>query len=138
MNSFIGLIMLVGIVGNNAIVLISYINILRARGLGVRDAVVEGGKTRLRPVLMTTLTTVCGLLPLTLSKGEGSEEWVTLSLTVIGGLLFSTLITLVFVPTLYSIFEEHVKREDLGKLIREGIKNGLDGNKIMKKKGPEE
>ena len=121
LNSFIGLIMLVGIVGNNAIVLISYINILRARGLGVREAVIEGGRTRLRPVLMTTLTTVCGLLPLTLSKGEGSEEWVTLSLTVIGGLLFSTLITLIFVPTLYSIFEERVKKVDLGQWIKAGI-----------------
>lgn len=105
-NSFIGLIMIVGIVVNNAIVLISYINILRARGFGVRDAITEGGRARLKPVLMTTLTTVFGLLPLTLSKGEGSEEWVTLGLTVIGGLLVSTLITLIFVPTLYSIFEE--------------------------------
>ena len=110
LNSFIGLIMIVGIVVNNAIVLISYINILRARGLAVRDAVMEGGRTRLRPVLMTTLTTVFGLMPLAFSTGEGSEEWVTLALTVIGGLLVSTLITLIFVPTLYSIFEERIKK----------------------------
>ncbi len=109
-DSFIGLIMIVGIVVNNAIVLISYINILRARGLGVRDAVIEGGRARLKPVLMTTLTTVFGLLPLALSRGEGSEEWVTLGLTVIGGLLVSTLITLIFVPTLYSIFEEKARK----------------------------
>ena len=115
--SFIGLIMIVGIVVNNAIVLISYINILRARGLGVRDAVVEGGRARLKPVLMTTLTTVFGLLPLTLSKGEGSEEWVTLGLTVIGSLLVSTLITLIFVPTLYSIFEERIKGNNLKTIV---------------------
>ena len=109
-NSFVGLIMIVGIVVNNAIVLISYINILRARGLGVREAITEGGRSRLRPILMTTFTTVCGLVPLVLSKGEGSEEWVTIGLTVIGGLLVSMLITLVFIPTLYSIFEERVRR----------------------------
>ena len=123
LNSFIGLIMIVGIVVNNAIVLISYINILRQRGLSVRDAVMEGGRTRLRPVLMTTLTTVFGLMPLAFSTGEGSEEWVTLALTVIGGLLVSTLITLIFVPTLYSIFEERVKRGELGKLVKEGIES---------------
>ncbi len=123
-NSFIGLIMIVGIVVNNAIVLISYINILRARGLGVRDAVTEGGRARLRPVLMTTLTTVFGLLPLVLSRGEGSEEWVTLGLTVIGGLLFSTLITLIFVPTLYSIFEEKIKGKNL-KTILNGALEGV-------------
>ena len=103
-DSFIGLIMLVGIVVNNAIVLISYINILRARGLGITEAVTEAGRARLRPVLMTTLTTVCGLLPLAFSKGEGSEEWVTLALTVIGGLLVSALTTLIFIPALYSVF----------------------------------
>ncbi len=125
MNSFVGLIMLIGIVVNDAIVLISYINILRARGLGVMEAVTTGGRMRLRPVLITTLTTVCGLMPLAFSKGEGSEEWVTLSLTVIGGLLVSTLITLIFVPTLYSIFEEKGKKEKIGKIIKEAIKNVL-------------
>lgn len=133
LDSFIGLIMIVGIVVNNAIVLISYINILRARGIGVREAVTEGGRARLRPVLMTTLTTVFGLLPLAFSTGEGSEEWVTLALTVIGGLMVSTLVTLIFVPTLYSIFEERVKNQDLGKLIKDGIKNGLkDADKLRK------
>ncbi|MBN1870994.1 MAG: efflux RND transporter permease subunit [Candidatus Omnitrophica bacterium] len=112
-DSFIGLIMIVGIVVNNAIVLISYINILRARGLSVKEAVSEGGRARLRPVLMTTFTTVCGLLPLTLSRGEGSEEWVVLGLTVIGGLLVSMMITLVFIPTLYSVFEERVKESNI-------------------------
>lgn len=111
MDSFIGLIMIVGIVVNNAIVLISYMNILRARGQSVREAITEGGRSRLRPVLMTTLTTVIGLVPLALSRGQGSEEWVTLGLTVIGGLMVSTLITLIFVPTLYSIFEDRAVRK---------------------------
>lgn len=108
-DAFIGLIMLVGIVVNNAIVLISYINILRERGYTIREAVTLGGKTRLRPVLMTTITTVFGLLPLALLRGEGSEFWRPFGITIIGGLLVSTLITLIFVPTLYSIFEEKRK-----------------------------
>jgi len=107
--SFIGLIMLLGIVVNNAIVLIDYINILRKRRFSVRDAVVQGGKNRLRPVLMTAFTTIFGMLPLALSTGEGSEMWNTMGTTVIGGLLVSTFITLFFVPTLYAIFEERVK-----------------------------
>jgi HAE1 family hydrophobic/amphiphilic exporter-1 len=105
-NVFIGLVMLVGIVVNNAIVLISYINILRARGHSVREAVTLGGRARLKPVLMTSITTVCGLLPLALFRGEGSEFWRPLGITIIGGLIVSTLITLVFIPTLYSVFEE--------------------------------
>ncbi|MFA5038828.1 MAG: efflux RND transporter permease subunit [Candidatus Omnitrophota bacterium] len=107
--SFLGVIMLMGIVVNNAIVLISYINILRARGRSVYEAITQGGKDRLRPVLMTTFTTLMGLLPLALSRGEGSETWQPLGITMIGGLTVSTLITLLFVPTLYAIFEERVK-----------------------------
>ncbi|MDK1030582.1 MAG: efflux RND transporter permease subunit [Planctomycetia bacterium] len=103
--SFLGVIMLVGIVVNNGIVLISYMNILRERGLSVRDAVTQGGHSRLRPVLMTTFSTALGLTPLALSTGEGAEMWVPLAVTVIGGLLVSTLVTLIFIPTLYSIFE---------------------------------
>ena len=102
--TFLGIIMLMGIVVNNAIVLISYINILRARGLSMFDAVTIGGKERLRPVLMTTITTLVGLLPLALSKGEGSEIWQPLGITMLGGLAVSTLITMLFVPTLYAIF----------------------------------
>jgi len=108
-NAFIGLIMLVGIVVNNGIVLIDYTNLMRARGLSVSEAVIVSGRRRLRPVLMTTLTTIFGLLPLALSTSEGSETWVPLGVTVIGGLFASTVITLVFVPTLYAIFEERLK-----------------------------
>jgi len=102
--TFLGIIMLMGIVVNNAIVLISYIQILRARGLAMYDAVTAGGRNRLRPILMTTITTIAGLMPLALSRGEGSEVWQPLGITMIGGLTVSTLITLLFVPTLYAVF----------------------------------
>ncbi|MCX7926604.1 MAG: efflux RND transporter permease subunit [Candidatus Omnitrophica bacterium] len=107
--SFLGMVMLMGIVVNNAIVLISYINILRARGYSLFEAVTLGGKDRLRPVLMTTLTTLFGLLPMALSRGEGSEVWQAIGVCMIGGLGVSTLITLIFVPTLYALF--HRKEE---------------------------
>jgi len=110
--SFLGIVMLMGIVVNNAIVLISYINILRARGYSMLEAVTQGGKDRLRPVLMTTITTLAGLLPMAISKGEGSETWQPLGITMIGGLSVSTLITLLFVPTLYAVFEEKIKKKN--------------------------
>ncbi|MBN1405594.1 MAG: efflux RND transporter permease subunit, partial [Candidatus Omnitrophica bacterium] len=111
MISFIGLIMLVGIVVNNAIVLVDYINILRARGLSVYDAITKGGQNRLRPVLMTTITTLAGMCPLALSRGEGSELWRPLGISMVGGLSVSTLITLVLVPVLYAILEAKVKKK---------------------------
>lgn len=101
--SFVGLIMLVGIVVKNGIVLVDYINLNRGRGLGIIQSVVEGGKARLRPVLMTTLTTILGMLPMALSNSEGAELWKSMAITVIGGLTVSTLFTLVIVPTLYAI-----------------------------------
>jgi HAE1 family hydrophobic/amphiphilic exporter-1 len=103
--SFLGLIMLVGIVVNDGIVLISYIGILRQRGYDVLSAVVEGGRNRLRPVICTTATTVLAMIPLALSKGEGSEIWTPFAVSVIGGLTIGTVITLILMPTLYSIFE---------------------------------
>ncbi|HAZ09664.1 MAG: hypothetical protein A2047_03485 [Omnitrophica bacterium GWA2_41_15] len=109
--SFLGMVMLMGIVVNNAIVLISYINILRARGLNIVEAVTQSGKERLRPVLMTTITTLVGLLPLALSRGEGSETWNPLGITMIGGLTVSTFITMLFVPTLYAVFESKLKKK---------------------------
>jgi HAE1 family hydrophobic/amphiphilic exporter-1 len=102
--SYLGAIMLIGIVVNNAIVLISYIIILRARGLSMYEAVTNAGKDRLRPVLMTTITTLVGLLPLAISTGVGSETWRPLGITMFGGLLVSTIITMLFVPTLYAVF----------------------------------
>ncbi len=101
---YIGLIMLAGIVVNNGIVMISYINILRRRGLALFEAVRMGARRRLRPILMTTFTTVFALLPMALGIGAGSEMWAPMARTVIGGLLTSFLFTLVLVPTLYTIF----------------------------------
>lgn len=100
---FLGMIMLAGIVVNNAIVLVDYINILKARGLSLRDAVVRAGSVRLRPILMTTATTILGLLPMALGVGDGAELRTPLALTVIGGLFASTALTLIVIPTLYAL-----------------------------------
>ncbi|MCG8608058.1 efflux RND transporter permease subunit, partial [bacterium] len=102
---FIGLIMLAGIVVNNAIVLIDYINQLRKRGMAKLEAIKEAGKVRLRPIMMTTLTTALGLLPLALGLGEGAEVRAPMAITVIGGLLVSTVLTLVVIPVVYSIVD---------------------------------
>ena len=110
--ALIGVIMMAGIVVNNAIVLVDYINQLRRRGMEPRAAIRQAAATRVRPILMTTATTVLGLVPLALRLGEGWELRQPLAVTVIGGLLFSTLITLVLVPTLYSLIGGHgVRRE---------------------------
>jgi len=109
--SYVGMIMLVGIVVNNGIVLVDYTNILRAREYGIREAIMTAGQRRLRPVLMTAFTTIFALTPLALSTGEGAESWSPLAISVIGGLLFSALVTLLFVPTLYSILEERILKK---------------------------
>ncbi|MCD6365644.1 MAG: efflux RND transporter permease subunit, partial [Planctomycetes bacterium] len=106
---FLGMLLLVGIVVNNAIVLVDYINILRARGRSMIEAVQEAGRTRLRAVLMTAITTIVALMPMAFKSGQGSEVWNPLGATIMGGLLVATLVTLVLVPTIYSIFESHVK-----------------------------
>ncbi|MBO6096980.1 MAG: efflux RND transporter permease subunit, partial [Bacteroidales bacterium] len=105
--SAIGIIILLGIVVKNGIVLIDYTILLQERGYSVRDASVEAAKSRLRPILMTTLTTVLGMLPMALGRGEGSEMWNGLGTTVAWGLSISTLITLVLIPVLYCGFTEH-------------------------------
>ncbi len=102
---FIGLILLAGIVVNNAIVLIDLINKLRARGMPKLEAIIEGGRSRLRPILMTTLTTTLGLLPLALGFGEGAEVRSPMAVTVIGGLLVSTLLTLFVIPVVYTMLD---------------------------------
>ena len=102
--SMIGAIMLIGIVVKNGIVLIDYITLNRERGMGIRTAVVDGGKSRLRPVVMTTLTTILGMVPMAVGSGQGSEMWKPMGVAVIGGLTFSTILTLLFVPTLYCVF----------------------------------
>ncbi|MBU8892963.1 MAG: efflux RND transporter permease subunit [Bacteroidales bacterium] len=101
--TFIGIIMLMGIVVNNGIVLVDYTNLLRKRGYKLTEAILESGRSRMRPVLMTSFTTMLGMLPMALSKGMGHEMYSPLGVTIIGGLLFSTIITLILVPTIYSI-----------------------------------
>jgi HAE1 family hydrophobic/amphiphilic exporter-1 len=102
--SMIGAIMLIGIVVKNGIVLIDYITLNRERGMGIRTAVIDGGRSRLRPVVMTTLTTILGMVPMAVGTGQGAEMWRPMGTAVIGGLTFSTILTLLFVPTLYCVF----------------------------------
>jgi len=110
MQAYIGVIMLAGIVVSNAILLVDYTNTLRRRDkLPLRDAIEVAGRTRLRPILMTSIATMLGLLPMSLGIGDGSELQAPLARVVIGGLLTSTMITLVFVPVMYSIFEEGIR-----------------------------
>ena len=108
--SLIGVIMMAGIVVSNAILLVDYSNVLLKRGLGLYEAVVTAGRTRLRPVLMTTLTTMFALLPMAIGIGEGSEIQSPMAVAVISGLLVSTLLTLVFIPTLYTIVQEKIRK----------------------------
>jgi len=106
--ALIGVIMLAGIVVNNAIVLVDLINQLRTRGMEKTAAIVEAGRARLRPIMMTTLTTVLGLLPMAIGFGEGAEVRTPMAITVIGGLIVSTLLTLVVIPVVYSLLDRKV------------------------------
>jgi len=107
--ALLGVIMLVGIVVSNGIVLIEYTNQLRKEGLSVKEALLKAGPTRLHPILMTTLTTVLGLFPLALGIGEGSETHAPMATVVVGGLTVSTLLTLVVIPVVYTLFEREKK-----------------------------
>lgn len=110
--ALIGAIMLVGIVVKNGIVMVDFTNLLRERGLSVSQSVIAAGKSRLRPVLMTTLTTILGMLPLAMGVGEGSETWQPMGIAVIGGLTFSTILTLIVIPVVYTVFcASNIKRE---------------------------
>lgn len=130
--SFIGCIMLGGIVVNNAILLVDHINLLRRRdGLPVREAIEEAGRRRLRPILMTALTTILAMTPLALGIGEGAEAQAPMARAVIGGLLSSTLITLVLVPVVYALFERRYLKEPSAagaeeKLDKEGVHRPMD------------
>jgi HAE1 family hydrophobic/amphiphilic exporter-1 len=103
--SMIGVIMLMGLVTKNAILLVDFTNQLRARGLDARSALLQAGPVRLRPILMTTLAMIFGMLPVALALGEGGEARAPMAVTVIGGLITSTLLTLVVVPVVYTLFD---------------------------------
>jgi hydrophobe/amphiphile efflux-1 (HAE1) family protein len=109
-NSFMGIIMMIGIVVSNGVLLVDFANVLRRRGLSLNEATVEAGRTRLRPILMTTIATLVGLVPMALGIGEGSETNLPLARAVIGGLTVSTGLTLFFVPVLYTWFDRFADR----------------------------
>jgi HAE1 family hydrophobic/amphiphilic exporter-1 len=111
--SGIGAVLLIGIVVKNAIVLVDFINLMRERGNELYHAIEISGRSRLRPVLMTSLTTILGMVPLSLSHGSGSELWKPMGIAVIGGLIFSSFVTLVLVPVVYAVFAKHGERDKL-------------------------
>jgi len=112
-NSFMGIIMMVGIVVSNGVLLVDFANVLRRRGKPLFEATVLAGRTRLRPILMTTIATILGLIPMAIGIGEGSETNLPLARAVIGGLTISTLFTLFLVPTLYTLLDRFAKRDSL-------------------------
>lgn len=112
----LGAVLLIGIVVKNGIVLIDYINLQRDRGMHLNEAIAVSGRLRLRPVLMTAMTTILAMLPLALSTGEGAEIWSPMGISLIGGLIFSTMVTLVLVPVVYGIFARRGERDKLRKL----------------------
>ncbi len=120
--ALIGAIMLIGIVVKNGIVMVDFTNLLRERGESVDEAVVNAGRSRLRPVLMTSLTTILGMLPLALGFGEGSELWQPMGIAVIGGLTFSMVLTLVVVPAMYSVLGNFGVRRKARKAARKQMK----------------
>lgn len=122
--SMVGGVMLIGIVVKNAIVLVDYINLTRERGVGLNEAIVVSGKSRLRPVLMTSLTTILGMLPLALSTGSGSEIWSPMGIAVIGGLIFSTIVTLILVPVVYQMMNR--KRAQRTRKVEYDFMNGIE------------
>jgi HAE1 family hydrophobic/amphiphilic exporter-1 len=103
----VGLLVLIGIITNNGIILVDYTNLLRKRGYSLNDAIIEAARSRLRPILMTTVTTVLGLVPMAFFPGEGTELVAPIGKTVLGGLSFGTLMTLFLMPTVYAIFNKH-------------------------------
>ena len=116
--AMIGILILIGIVVKNGIVLIDYLILLRERGMGILDAAVAAARSRLRPILMTTLTTVLGMIPMAIGTGEGSEMWKSLGITVAWGLSISTVVTLVLIPTIYCVFATRQAKNKQKKLAK--------------------
>jgi HAE1 family hydrophobic/amphiphilic exporter-1 len=127
--SGIGAVLLIGIVVKNAIVLVDFINLMRERGLELYEAIALSGRSRLRPVFMTSATTILGMFPLAMSKGSGSELWSPMGIAVIGGLIFSTFVTLIIVPVVYAVFARHGERnKKIAEYAELNILNGNNGN----------
>ncbi len=124
----LGVVMLVGIVVKNGIVLVDYINLMRDRGYELNEAIQLSGQSRLRPVLMTAFTTLLGMVPMAVSQGEGSEMWQPLGIVVIGGLLVSTLVTLIVVPVMYGIMSRHGERDKEEQQRRDYVFMQIDEN----------
>jgi HAE1 family hydrophobic/amphiphilic exporter-1 len=121
----VGLVMLTGIVVNNGIVLVDYTNLLRKRGLSIRQACIQAGGNRLRPILMTTLTTILALIPMSFFQGEGAELVQPIGKTVIGGLTASTIFTLFLIPVIYDIFNSFSQKINKARLARRDKKRAL-------------
>lgn len=121
----LGMVLLIGIVVKNGIVLVDFINLMRDRGLELKEAIAVSGKSRLRPVVMTSMTTILGMLPMALSTGEGAETWTPMGITVIGGLTFSTVVTLIIVPVMYAVMARHGERNKTKK-VRKGFEFAED------------
>ena len=122
----LGVILLIGIVVKNGIVLVDYINLMRERGYPLYEAIALSGESRMRPVMMTALTTILGMIPMATSTSEGSEMWTTMGIVVIGGLLISTLVTLIVVPVLYGIMERKGDIEKQAKLRKKFVFMNID------------
>lgn len=112
----LGAVLLIGIVVKNGILLVDYINLMRDRGYALNEAIAVSGRLRLRPVLMTAFTTILALVPMALSRGEGSEIWSPMGISLIGGLVFSTIVTMVLVPVVYGIFSRRGERDKMRKV----------------------
>ncbi len=123
--AMIGILILIGIVVKNGIVLIDYLILLRERGMGILDAAVGAARSRLRPILMTTLTTVLGMVPMAIGTGEGSEMWRSLGITVAWGLTISTVVTLVLIPTIYCVFATRQEKHKQKKLAKKAAAAAL-------------
>lgn len=119
--AMIGILILIGIVVKNGIVLIDYLILLRERGMGILDAAVAAARSRLRPILMTTLTTVLGMIPMAAGTGEGSEMWKSLGITVAWGLSISTVVTLILIPTIYCVFATRQEKRKQKKLAKKAV-----------------
>ena len=111
--AIIGLIILVGIVVNNGIVLIDYINVLIEEGKSIKEAIITASKTRIRPIFMTSITTIFGVLPLAIGFGQGAEIMQPLAIAVVGGLTYATLLTLIVVPTIFGLSNNKKLKKEL-------------------------